>query len=122
MQLQLDVGGTEAVTRAEPRFGIIAFFVATVWEFLQIEWVKFMYERRVLGKDGEQFEHESKPASSKLGISLVLLATSVALYIAGALIEVVYFQSTDSASLCNGKNAIVCIALLFHFLPQKKRL
>ena len=31
VQLQLNVGGTEAVTRAEPRFGIIAFFVATVW-------------------------------------------------------------------------------------------
>ena len=37
VQLQLNVGGTEAVTRAEPRFGIIAFFLATVWEFLQIE-------------------------------------------------------------------------------------
>ena len=89
--------------------GDIAFFVATVWEFLQIEWVKFMYERRVLGKDGEQFEHESKPPSSKLGISLVLLATSVALYIAGALSEVVYFQSTDSASLCKRSYNLVAL-------------
>lgn len=41
VQLQLSIGGVvEAVTRAEPRFGIICFFLATAWEFVEIETIK----------------------------------------------------------------------------------
>ena len=46
VQLQLNIGGTEAVTRAEPRLGLIAFFFATVWQYVQIEIVKSLHDRR----------------------------------------------------------------------------
>ncbi|KAL7541037.1 hypothetical protein ACHAXR_011534 [Thalassiosira sp. AJA248-18] len=99
VQLQLNVGGTEAVTRAEPRFGIIAFFLATVWEFCQIELIKAMHERKVL--DGQHSEaREERLLFSKLWVPVVILAASLALYISGAITEVVHFTSTDSTSVC----------------------
>lgn len=95
VQLQLDVGGTEAITRAEPRFGIIAFLLATVWEYLQIEVVKALHERRGGHRPGEgrlRFAH--------LGVPALLLAASLALYVAGATAELVYFASADAAGAC----------------------
>ena len=46
VQLQLDIrGAVEVAVRAEPRFSIICFFLATLWEFLQIEVTKGQWER-----------------------------------------------------------------------------
>lgn len=96
VQLQLNVGGTEAVTRAEPRFGIIAFFIATVWEFIQIEWVKVMHERVLPPKNNET--GEDRLFFTKLWMPVLILLVSLALYIAGAIMEVVYFASADLGS------------------------
>lgn len=61
--LELNVGGTEVATRAEPRPAILAFFFATVWEFVQIEWVVRCHNRYLKDletKDGDaQVEEES---------------------------------------------------------------
>mmetsp|Transcript_21012 Transcript_21012/g.50674 ORF Transcript_21012/g.50674 Transcript_21012/m.50674 type:complete len:681 (+) Transcript_21012:41-2083(+) len=97
VQLQLNVGGTEAVTRAEPRFGIIAFFLATVWEFLQIELIKAMHERKVLGEN--RFEKtEDRLIFSRLWIPALILVASLGLYVSGAISEIVYFASADIGS------------------------
>jgi hypothetical protein len=67
VQLQLNVGGTEAVIRAEPRFGIIAFFLATIWEFVQIEVMKAMHEAKVLGHDKSSDEEGNEEEDKVLG-------------------------------------------------------
>ena len=97
VQLQLNVGGTEAVTRAEPRFGIIAFFVATVWEFLQIELIKVMHEKKVLLPNHTE-AGEDRLYFSRLWVPVLFHLVSVGLYIAGSIIEVVYFASADFGS------------------------
>lgn len=108
-QFQLNVGGTEAVLRAEPRFGIIAFFLATIWEFLQIEVIKAMHEEKVLGQNKTIDDEESNDGTasnpnaskkegllfSQLGIPAAILVVSVGLFVAGAATEVVQFTSTD---------------------------
>ena len=97
VQLQLNVGGTEAVTRAEPRFGIIAFFVATVWEFLQIELIKVMHEKKVLLPNHTD-AGEDRLYFSRLWVPVLFHLVSVGLYIAGSITEVVYFASADFGS------------------------
>jgi hypothetical protein len=54
VQLELNIAGQTVVTRAEPRPAIIAFFVATLWEFVQIEWTVFMHNRHVQYDDDEE--------------------------------------------------------------------
>eukprot|EP00985_Skeletonema_marinoi_P006241 scaffold2709_cov215-Skeletonema_marinoi.AAC.2 len=110
VQLQLNVGGTDAVIRAEPRFGIIAFFVATLWEFLQIELIKVMYEKKVVG--GENTSDESDGRNCKEGegseggrllfkqlwIPIFIYIASLALYISGAVTELMFFENSDIGS------------------------
>jgi len=121
VQLQLNVGGTEAIIRAEPRFGLLAFFVATLWEFLQIEIIKAMHEDKVLQLHGNKAEsndaansnsdddkeepsntNQEKGASrlyfDQLAIPAVLWFVSVGLYIAGAVLQIVHFTSKDLAA------------------------
>lgn len=107
IQLQLNVGGTEAVTRAEPRFGIIAFFLATVWEYLQIELVKGMHERKIA--PAESSNGAARLYFPRLWTPAVILLASVALYIAGAMSEVVYFQSTELQSICKRSYNLVTL-------------
>ncbi|KAL3930198.1 MAG: hypothetical protein SGBAC_011866 [Bacillariaceae sp.] len=64
VQLQLNVGGTEAIIRAEPRFGILAFFVATLWEFIQIEVIKAMHEDKVLNLHQHHHHHPNANTSN----------------------------------------------------------
>ena len=97
VQLQLNVGGTEAVTRAEPRFGIIAFFLATVWEFVQIEIIKAMHERVILGESHSKDKKE-RLLFSRVWIPVAILVASLGLYIAGAVTEIAYFTSSDYGS------------------------
>jgi len=100
VQLQLNVGGTDAVIRAEPRFGIIAFFVATLWEFLQIELIKVMYEKKVVG--GENTNDESDGGGrllfKQLWIPIFIYIASLALYISGAVTELMFFENSDIGS------------------------
>lgn len=99
VQLQLDIGGTEAITRAEPRFGVIAFFLATVWEFLQIELVRSMHERKVLKKAAPPPpDAEERLMFDKLWVPVLMLVASLALYVSGAVTEIVRFSSTDIGS------------------------
>jgi hypothetical protein len=125
VQLQLDVGGTEAVIRAEPRFGIIAFFLATIWEFVQIEVMKAMHEDKVLGhgkssdEEGNEGDENNNGNSveerllfSQLWIPPVILVASIGLYIAGAVTEIVQFTSTDinAESGCTKSYNLVTLA------------
>ena len=48
VQITLNIGSISFVSRAEPRFAIIAFFLATAWEFVQIEIIKIIHERKVV--------------------------------------------------------------------------
>mmetsp|Transcript_35984 Transcript_35984/g.61382 ORF Transcript_35984/g.61382 Transcript_35984/m.61382 type:complete len:556 (-) Transcript_35984:93-1760(-) len=98
VQLQLNIGGfAEAVIRAEPRFGIICFFLATVWEFLQIELMKAMHEKKVLSanvsKDGEE-----RLLFSQLWIPFLLLLISVGLYSSGTYMEFLYIATKNYGS------------------------
>ena len=120
IQLQLDFGGVEAIVRAEARFSIIAFFLATLWEFLEIEVIKHQYESKVLGvghsnsstdnqgdveeareaKNTEK-EHFDEPLPVKrIWIPIVLVVLSIGLYISGAVLDLVTFKSADTASVC----------------------
>ena len=107
IQLQLNVGGTEAVTRAEPRFGIIAFYLATVWEYLQIELVKGMYERQIA--PAESADGAARLYFPRLWTPAIILLASVALYVAGATSELVYFQSTELRSICKRSYNLVTL-------------
>ena len=109
VQLQLNIGGTEAVTRAEPRFGIIAFLVATIWEFLQIELIKAMHERKVLPLPSETEQGEGRLFFSKLWVPVLILLASLALYISGAITEVVAFISADASGVCNRSYNLVSL-------------
>ena len=62
--LQLDVGGTEVATRAEPRPSIIAFFLATLWEFCQIEWVVHCHNRYVQNDEDESEDGKKEVPSA----------------------------------------------------------
>lgn len=101
VQLQLNIGGTEAVTRAEPRLGLIAFFFATVWQYIQIEIVKSWHDRRTMaaattGNDTA----EPTILFKKLWIPLLILMVSIGLFVAGAITEVVSFTSKDTTGSC----------------------
>jgi hypothetical protein len=102
VQLQLNIGGTEAVTRAEPRLGLIAFFFATVWQYIQIEIVKSLHDRRTMAATtaGNDTTDESKILFTKLWIPLLLLMVSMGLFVAGATTEVVSFTSKDTSGSC----------------------
>ena len=120
IQLQLDFGGVEAIVRAEARFSIIAFFLATLWEFLEIEVIKHQYESKVLGlehsksrtndqgdveeaRDAKNADNElfDEPLPVKhLWIPIVLVVLSIGLYISGAVLDLVTFKSADTASVC----------------------
>ncbi|KAL3802371.1 hypothetical protein HJC23_007196 [Cyclotella cryptica] len=98
VQLQLNVGGTQAVIRAEPRFGIIAFLIATVWQLVQVEVVKGMFEKKML--DGIDTQAKEKLLFKQVGVPIIILAASCALFVAGTVMEVVYFKSIDTSGVC----------------------
>ncbi len=118
LQLQLKIVGLETVTRAEPRFGILAFFLATVWEYFEIELIKVMHDRKVSERglssvssrpveiEGDGVEEDGvqrcHPHFSKVLFPVFILSASVALYIAGAMSQLLSFESTDfgSTSVC----------------------
>ncbi|KAL7531332.1 LOW QUALITY PROTEIN: hypothetical protein ACHAXR_004925 [Thalassiosira sp. AJA248-18] len=82
---------------AEPRFGIICFFLATVWEFLQIELIKAMHEKKVLAGHKSQ-DGEERLLFPRLWIPVLNLVAAIGLYIAGNIGELIYISSTDFGS------------------------
>eukprot|EP00986_Skeletonema_menzelii_P012534 scaffold6943_cov157-Skeletonema_menzelii.AAC.11 len=102
VQLQLNLGGMEVITRAEPRFGIIAFFLATLWEFIQIEMIKVMHERMVFGgEDANSQTGGERLFFSRLWISVLMLLATITLYIVGAVSEFIYIESSNgSGGMC----------------------
>eukprot|EP00594_Rhizosolenia_setigera_P006029 CAMPEP_0178949476 /NCGR_PEP_ID=MMETSP0789-20121207/6072_1 /TAXON_ID=3005 /ORGANISM="Rhizosolenia setigera, Strain CCMP 1694" /LENGTH=419 /DNA_ID=CAMNT_0020630003 /DNA_START=182 /DNA_END=1438 /DNA_ORIENTATION=+ len=54
--LRISIGGVEVLTRAEPRGAILAFLVATLWEFIQIEWTIHKHEKLMTYEDEAQTE------------------------------------------------------------------
>jgi hypothetical protein len=124
VQLQLDIGGTEAVTRAEPRLGLIAFFWATVWQYLQIEVVRAMHERAfstapattssssssATGQEGERGGGGGdRLFFEKLWMPALVLVASLALFVAGAVTEIVIFTSVDSSGVCSRSYNLVSL-------------
>jgi hypothetical protein len=45
--LELDLNGVKVVARGEPRLPILAFLVATLWEFVHIEWMVLFHHRTI---------------------------------------------------------------------------
>ncbi len=126
VQLQLDIGGTEAVTRAEPRLGLIAFFWATVWQYLQIEVVRAMHERAFSTTPATTSSSSSLSSATgqegeggggggdrlffeKLWMPALVLVASLALLIAGAATEIVIFTSVDSSGVCSRSYNLVSL-------------
>jgi hypothetical protein len=100
VQLQLNLGGMKVITRAEPRFGIIAFFLATLWEFVQIEVIKVMHERMVFGGEAK-LEGGERLFFARLWIPVLMLLATIALYLFGALAEFIYIESSNgSGGMC----------------------
>ncbi len=103
VQLQLNLGGMEVITRAEPRFGIIAFFLATLWEFIQIELIKVMHERMVFGGEEADSQHEGgeRLFFARLWIPVLMLLATIALFVVGAISEFIYIESSNgSGGMC----------------------
>ena len=89
-----------------------AFFVATLWEFLQIELIKVMYEKKVVGGEesnggeGDDNDNEEGDGSDEGGrllfkqlwIPILIYVASLALYISGAVTELILFENSDIGS------------------------
>jgi len=103
VQLQLNLGGVKVITRAEPRFGIISFFLATLWEFFQIELIKVMYERMLQHQqqDGGGAGRGERLFFDRLYIPVLMLLATIALYVVGAVSEFIYIESSNgSGGMC----------------------
>ena len=111
VQITLSIGSITFVSRAEPRFAIIAFFLATAWEFVQIEIIKIMHERMVLvsdrrrENDNNDIQDDADRSSKKsvifshLWIPAFISFASVCLYVYGALMELVYIKSESNGCI-----------------------
>lgn len=88
-----------------------AFFVATLWEFLQIELIKVMYENKVGGGANNSDEDDNDSAKGdwnegdegrllfkQLWIPIFIYIVSLALYISGAVTELMFFENSDIGS------------------------
>jgi hypothetical protein len=113
VQLQLDIGGTEAVTRAEPRLGLIAFFWATVWQYVQIEIVRMMHDRALSMTTtiAAAEEEVDRLLFARLWVPTLILAASVGLLVAGGVTEIVYFTSVDSSGVCTRSYNLLSLVL-----------
>lgn len=106
VQLQLNLGGVEVITRAEPRFGIISFFLATLWEFFQIELIKVMYERMLQHQQQQDGGSDGGAGGerlffARLNIPVLMLLATIALYVVGAVSEFIYIESSNgSGGMC----------------------
>ena len=110
VQITLSIGSISFVSRAEPRFAIIAFFLATLWEYVQIEIIKLMHERMIVSgsrreNDNSDIQDDADISSKKsiifsqLSIPASISFASVCLYVYGALMELVYIKSESNGCI-----------------------
>jgi len=111
VQLELNIFGIKAITRAEPRAGIIVFFLATAWQFLQIELIKTMHQLKVLMSGGynRKADGEDRLLFSKLLVPVLILAASLGLFISGATTEFILFETTDTSGVCKRSYNLVTL-------------
>jgi hypothetical protein len=110
--LQISVAdGVPVIIKGEPRAAIIAFLVATLWEFVHIEWMTELHTKNLNHAHDEtndekvvlsalRFRTEPGHAAAKcrspvtLRLSMwLLLASAIGLFLAGSLVEVMRFTS-----------------------------
>ncbi|GAX24144.1 hypothetical protein FisN_9Hh397 [Fistulifera solaris] len=121
--LQALIGETTIKIRGEARPAIIAFLVATFWEFWHIEWMAALHQES-LKEHNKEADHEtqetadverpllaalqfqnaynsSNPGHSCRSVTFALYfvglswATSMALYVVGSISEILRFQTTE---------------------------
>jgi len=104
--LEMTVGGVPVVVKGEPRLAIISFLVATLWEFIHIEWMYFYHEsclKKDSGKDNEEDETILtvwKREGSMIGyqsVMILLLACTVGLFLSGSMLDMISFTTIDTA-------------------------
>jgi hypothetical protein len=104
VSLEINVAdGVPVVIKAEPRPAIIAFLVATVWEFIQIEWIVTLHEKLCTSKDREEKIQRMVPAWYREGVltnswtvrgpMFLLWTIAVGLLLAGSIMEGIRFTS-----------------------------
>ena len=99
--LELNIaGGIPLIIKGEPRGAITAFLVATIWEFLHMEWMAYYHDKYSLEKGEGEMEPRSSPPLGRTGMCL-LLATAIVLFITGSTVEVLRF-TTILAGETNG--------------------
>lgn len=111
--------GLTIVIKGEPRFGILAFLIATLWEFVHIEWMTYYHEKVEEEEQPVEEEEEgitkgegilqatrfrtdwrsdegalacAKPSILQVGV-ILLLFLAVNLFVAGSVTELVSFTS-----------------------------
>lgn len=123
--LELSIAGsTPVVIKGEPRGAIIAFLVATVWEFVHLEWMVSYHDKCNL-KQGERgvmrTEETCNPVVSRTTLYL-LLATSFSLFAIGSNLRLLQFTTilagetigcTRSYTLCTLGGALVSDFFLY---------
>jgi hypothetical protein len=106
--------GVPVLVKGEPRSAIVAFLVATLWEFVHFEWMTKLHEKhmhRGLGqrqemtgpllsalrfKHSRDSDHEGKVFKFSMGLklfALILLVTTFSLFLVGSSVELVRFTS-----------------------------
>lgn len=111
VQLRLDILGIQIMTKGEPRPGIIAFLVATLWEFFALEWMVGCHQKVSHCKVSHKAYGESllvqksytqlsgywtcKPQVA-YGLLWVLWLTSVGLFVWGGMEPVAIFTTSLS--------------------------
>ena len=102
--LEINVAdGVPLVIKAEPRPAIIAFLVATVWEFIQIEWIVGLHDKLCSPQDRVDKIRRTVPAWYRDGVrtnawnvraSMWLVWTlAIGLLLTGSLLELIRFTS-----------------------------
>ena len=109
VQLELTVGEATGITRAEARFAIIAFLLATLWEFIQIEWMKIKHDRFLeLNKasKGKAEDTTTMEHGNRFGTTVAMLLLTLALYASGASVELFRLENFDLGGRDTGAGCI----------------
>lgn len=102
--LEINVAdGVPVVIKAEPRPAIIAFLIATVWEFVQIEWMVSLHEELWDERDRRDKMVRTVPTWYRNGVQTnsltvralmwLLWAVATGLYLSGSILQAVRFTS-----------------------------
>jgi len=102
--LEINVAdGVPLVLKAEPRPAIIAFLVATVWEFIQIEWMVNLHEELFVEKDHHDKITRMVPAWYRNGVQThswavragmwLLVTVATGLFLSGSILDAIRFTS-----------------------------